>query len=68
MKCNVGKTERIARVVIGLGLVAFAYIGQQPLAYIGIVPVLTGLFGYCPAYTIFNFSTACNKDDESCNK
>ncbi len=68
MKCNVGGYDRAARIVVGLGLIAFAYFEQQPLAYIGAVPLLTGLFSFCPVYPIFKFSTACKKDSGCCTK
>ena len=68
MKCNVGGFDRIARIIVGLALVAFAFFGEQPLAYIGIVPLVTGLFGFCPIYPIFKFSSACNKDAGCCAK
>ncbi|WP_024954227.1 YgaP family membrane protein [Sulfurospirillum arcachonense] len=68
MKSNVGKIDRVVRVLVGLGLIAFAYLGQQPLAYIGVVPAITGLLGFCPAYCIFNVNTTCNKDGGCCTK
>lgn len=67
MKCNVGGFDRIARIVVGLALIAFAVYSGQVWAYIGIVPLLTGGFGFCPLYPIVGFSSACNKDD-SCSK
>ncbi len=60
MSCNVGGIDRILRVIVGLGLVAYAFFGAQPIAYIGIVPLVTGLFGFCPIYPIFKIST-CKK-------
>ena len=60
MKINVGNPDRILRVAIGLALIAAAafdvpYIGAW--GYIGVVPLLTGLFGICPAYSIFGFNS-----------
>ncbi|MFN7982983.1 MAG: DUF2892 domain-containing protein [Vicinamibacterales bacterium] len=50
--------ERVVRVVLGAGILALAFIGPRtPWAYIGIVPLLTGIIGSCPAYTLFGFST-----------
>ncbi len=58
MKCNAGKVDRIARVVVGLGVLSLAFVGPQtPFGYIGIVPVLTGLFGYCPLYSVLGVNT-----------
>ena len=56
-----GGSDRVVRVVLGLGLIASAVVGALgPWAYIGVVPVITGALGSCPAYSIFGFST-CKK-------
>jgi len=62
MKCNVGGMDRIARIVVGLALVAFAVYSGQVWAYVGVVPLVTGAAGFCPLYPIFKFSSSCNKD------
>jgi hypothetical protein len=50
--------ERALRVALGLGLIAIVFTGPQtPLGWLGIVPLLTGLVGSCPLYTVFGFST-----------
>lgn len=57
---NLGAIDRIARVLIGLGAIAFALTSSHPLAvwgYIGIVPLATGLIGWCPAYLPFGIKT-----------
>ncbi|MBC3806496.1 DUF2892 domain-containing protein [Undibacterium seohonense] len=62
MKVNVGSTDRLIRVVVGVALIAAAvtgYIGMW--GYIGIVPILTGTLRFCPAYMPFGIST-CRKD------
>jgi hypothetical protein len=58
MKINVGGTDRILRVVLGLaliGMAAFGVIGAW--GWIGLVPLLTAAMGYCPLYTVLGFST-----------
>lgn len=58
MKVNSGKADRIIRVVAGIGILALAFIGPKtPWGYIGIVPLLTGLIGFCPAYTLLGINT-----------
>ncbi len=58
MKANVGSIDRILRIVLGAGVLSLAFIGPQtPFGYIGLVPLLTGLFKFCPAYTLFGMST-----------
>lgn len=49
MKKNIGGIERIIRTVAGLGILSLAFIGPQTAwAYLGIIPLITGLTGYCP--------------------
>ena len=58
MKLNEGKTDRIIRVVAGIVLLALVFAGPQTAwGYIGIVPLLTGLFGFCPAYALLGLKT-----------
>lgn len=58
MKANEGTIDRVLRVVVGLGVLSLAFVGPQtPWGYIGIVPLLTGLVGFCPAYAIFGIRT-----------
>ncbi|MCC6138937.1 MAG: DUF2892 domain-containing protein [Bdellovibrionaceae bacterium] len=60
MKCNAGKWDRILRVVVGAGVLSLAFVGPQTAwGYIGLVPIFTGLVGYCPAYSIVGLNT-CN--------
>jgi len=55
---NVGSIDRTLRIVVGLALVAAAATGQIGLwGYIGIVPILTGTFRVCPAYSILGINT-----------
>jgi hypothetical protein len=50
--------ERAIRVVIGLGLLSLVFVGPQtPWGYLGVIPLLTGLLGSCPVYTLFGVST-----------
>ncbi len=61
MKKNIGGIERVIRVLVGLGIISLAVIGPKtPWAYLGIVPVLTGLTGWCPPYAMLGIST-CKK-------
>jgi hypothetical protein len=67
MKCNVGGIDRIARIAVGIALVAFAFMSNQIWAYVGIIPLVTGLVGFCPLYLPFGFSTS-RKGKDRCNK
>ncbi len=58
MQCNIGKTERVIRVIAGLGIVSLAFVGPaSPWAFLGLVPVATGLLGWCPPYAILGINT-----------
>jgi len=60
MSINEGGLDRILRIIVGLALIAYAFFGAQPIAYIGVIPLVTGLIGTCPLYSIFKIST-CKK-------
>ncbi|MFZ4534711.1 YgaP family membrane protein [Propionivibrio sp.] len=58
MKANVGGIDKILRIVVGLVLIALAATGNVGMwGYIGVVPLLTGLIGWCPLYPILGFSS-----------
>lgn len=69
MKCNVGGADRAIRIVAGLVLISLVFVGPKTLwGWIGAVPLLTGLFKFCPAYLPFKLSTACCKKEECAPK
>lgn len=58
MSLNAGSWDRVLRVVVGLvliGLAATSTVGWW--GWLGIVPLATGLFGFCPAYTLLGIKT-----------
>ena len=58
MKSNVGGIARILRIVAGLVLIALALTGTIGLwGWIGLVPLGTALFGFCPLYTVLGLNT-----------
>ncbi len=58
MKANEGSIDRALRIIAGIALIALAYTGKIGMwGYIGIMPLLTGILGTCPAYAIFGIST-----------
>lgn len=58
MKKNIGSVERIIRIIAGAAILSMAFAGPESAwAYLGIVPLATGLIGWCPPYALFGFST-----------
>lgn len=55
---NEHPVERILRVVFGVVILSLAFVGPQtPWGYIGLAPIVTGLAGSCPLYTMLGIST-----------
>jgi hypothetical protein len=59
---NIGRTDRIIRVIIGLAIIWAGFYYENWWGVIGIAPLASAAIGYCPAYTPFKFSTR-GKDD-----
>jgi len=57
MKTNVGGIDRLVRILAGLAILGAGYYFHSWLGLIGIVPILTGFFRFCPAYLPFGFSS-----------
>jgi len=58
MTKNVGGIDRIVRILLGLALVAMGLYTQSWWGAVGLVPLLTGLVGWCPMYVPLKVSTA----------
>jgi O-antigen ligase len=58
MKSNVGGIDRTVRIVAGLTLIALAVTGTVGVwGWLGVVPLATGLIGWCPPYAMFGINT-----------
>ena len=58
MKRNEAIWDRMIRVVLGAGLLSLVFVGPQtPWGIVGVVPLLTGIVGFCPLYRVFGLST-----------
>jgi hypothetical protein len=58
MTRNVGRIDQVLRILVGLGILSLAFVGPKtPLGYFGLLPLLTGMLGVCPAYALFGYST-----------
>jgi O-antigen ligase len=63
MTKNIGDTERIIRIVGGLVLIALAATGTVGIwGWLGLVPLATGLTGWCPPYSLLGINTCKNKN------
>lgn len=55
---NEGTFDRVVRIVLGLALLSLVFIGPRTwLGLIGLVPLATGFFGFCPLYRLFGIRT-----------
>ena len=55
---NEGTVDRVLRVVAGAALVSLVFVGPEtPWGWIGVVPLVTGLLGNCPVYSLLGIST-----------
>ncbi|MGM0411048.1 MAG: YgaP family membrane protein [Bacillota bacterium] len=64
---NVGSTDRLIRIIVGvllLSLLAFLDGDLKYLALLGVVPLFTGLANYCPLYKLLGMNTIKNDDRE----
>lgn len=65
MKCNVGTTDKVIRIILGLGIGAAGIYFKSWWGLIGLIPFLTAIVGFCPLYPIFGVSTCKAKTEES---
>ena len=59
MKCNIEHTDRVLRMTVGvtlMGLAGYGIVGAW--GWIGIIPLVTGMMGNCPAYSLLGLNTA----------
>ena len=55
---NEGTVDRILRVAVGLGVLSLVFVGPQTAwGWVGVVPLVTGLIGNCPVYSILGINT-----------
>jgi hypothetical protein len=63
MKANVGGIDRVLRILVGAALILWAAVLGGPVwAWIGVVPLATGLIKFCPLYPILGMNTCCTKE------
>lgn len=57
MQANVGGIDKWVRIALGVALIAWAVMGGPVWAWIGVVPLATGLFNFCPLYKVLGINT-----------
>lgn len=58
MTRNIGSLDRMIRLVVGVVLLALVFVGPQtPWGYLGLIPIVTALFGFCPLYAALGMNT-----------
>ncbi|HOP09986.1 MAG TPA: DUF2892 domain-containing protein [Oscillospiraceae bacterium] len=60
MKKNVGTVDKWIRIILGLAVLSLIFLIEGNLKWlglIGLIPLITGLIGYCPLYALFKIST-----------
>lgn len=61
MKTNVGATDKLIRIVVGILLIVWGIFGSKIWVIIGLIPLITGLIGYCPLYNVLGINTCKTK-------
>jgi hypothetical protein len=62
MQCNVGKSDRIMRVIAGLVMITAGALFHSWWGVIGLVPLLTAAMGWCPLYVVLGIKTCKTPD------
>lgn len=63
MRHNESTFDRWLRIVLGAVLIALVFTGPQTLwGWLGLIPLVTGLVGYCPVYGLFGWSTCARSE------
>ena len=57
MEKNVGRTDRVIRLVLGAIIIGTGFYLGNAIGFIGLIPITTALVGWCPSYLPFGLST-----------
>jgi hypothetical protein len=64
MKCNVGKTDKMFRIVLGVVIILAGIYFKSWWGVVGLLPIVTGFIRWCPAYVPFGWSTCKEEKDK----
>ena len=61
---NEGKVDRVLRVIVGAAVISLVFVGPQTAwGWVGLVPLVTGLVGFCPLYAVLGINTCSIRQD-----
>ena len=62
--CNIHPWERVLRGAVGLGVLSLVFVGpQSPWGWLGLIPLATAIFGFCPPYALLGINTCKTKNE-----
>lgn len=64
MKSNVGSADRVVRVILGVIIIVLGFYFKSWWGIVGLIPVITGVLNYCPAYSLIGVSTKSKIETE----
>jgi hypothetical protein len=62
MKCNIGRTDKIIRLIVGLTIIGIGFYFKTWWGAIGLLPLMTVVTGFCGLYKILGISTVCKTE------
>jgi len=62
--CNVGKIDRVVRIVLGVAIIGWGIATGSLWGLVGLIPLGTAVIGFCPLYPIFKINTGCKTDQK----
>lgn len=64
MKKNIGSTDKVLRLIIGILIIVIGLVTKSWWGLIGLIPIATALIGWCPLYVPFGITTCKTKSEE----
>ncbi len=64
MQCNIGKTDKTIRIIVGILIILWGIFDKNWWGLIGLIPLLTGIVSWCPAYSLLGIKTCADKESE----
>ncbi len=61
MQCNIGKTDKTIRIIVGILIILWGFFDKNWWGLIGLIPLLTGIVSWCPVYSLLGIKTCEHK-------